>query len=72
VSAVTKARARVAILTRHRETDDPDLGKAKADLHEARLLEAIQREVAAAPPLTMEQRAKLAAILLTAPSGGAA
>jgi hypothetical protein len=68
----SKVASRVGILSRHRKPDDPDLRQARADLAEARLREAIQREAANDPPLTVEQRSRLA-VLLLAPSdqGGA-
>ena len=63
-------RARIAALSRSRATDDPDLIEARRDLHAARLAEHITRVVDAAPPLTDEQRDRLAVLLR--PSGGAA
>ncbi len=65
----TAERARVASLTRSRPADDPDLIEARRALRAERLAEAIRRTVAEAPPLTDEQRARLAALLHT--PGGA-
>lgn len=56
-------RGKVAALSRSRSADDPDLAAARRNLKAARLEEYITRMVAAAPPLTAEQRLSLAAIL---------
>lgn len=61
-------RGRVAALTRSRAIDDPELVDAKLKLREIRLAEYIQQTVEAAPPLTVEQRSRLALLL----RGGAA
>jgi hypothetical protein len=62
----TSERARVAGLTRRRPPDHPDLVEARRDLIAARLAQRIEDAVAAWPPLTAEQRAQLAILLLTA------
>jgi hypothetical protein len=67
VSELSKIHGRVAILSRHRQSNDPELAQAKADLAEARVRELIQRETSKAPPLTTDQRSRLA-VLLLAPS----
>ncbi len=59
----THHRARVAALSRDRAVNDPDLLEARRDLRAARLEEYIARTVAAAPPLTDEQRSRLALFL---------
>lgn len=61
----TTPRARVAALSRSRTADDPDMIDARRDLRAARLADYITRTVDAAPPLTAEQRDRLA-LLLTA------
>jgi hypothetical protein len=66
----TAERARVAALSRDRAPDDPDLINARRNLRAERLAAAIRKTVDAAPPLTIEQRARLAALLHT-PAGGA-
>lgn len=66
--SLTQPRARVAALSRSRSINDPDLVAAKRDLREARLAAYIQRTVDEAPPLTPEQRDRLALLL----RGGAA
>jgi len=66
----TQERARVASLTRSRAADDPDLVAARRNLAAARLADHIEKTIAAAPPLTAEQRDRLA-LLLRGPSGGA-
>jgi hypothetical protein len=59
----THERARVASLTRSRTPDDPDLIAARRNLRAARLEDYIRRTVDAAPPLTAEQRDRLALLL---------
>lgn len=59
----TAQRARVAGLSRSRPADDPDLLDARRDLRATRLAEHIARVVDEAPPLTPEQRDRLAVIL---------
>jgi hypothetical protein len=63
------ARARLNVLQRYRSPDDPAIARARADLREAKLAEAIRREAEADPPLSSEQRSRLAALLLR-PGGG--
>jgi hypothetical protein len=59
------ARARLAALQRHRPNpDDPDVTAARSGLREAKLAEEIRREADADPPLTPDQRARLAVLLL--------
>ncbi|WP_344054452.1 hypothetical protein [Microbacterium lacus] len=60
----TTERARVASLSRSRSADDPDLIAARRDLRAARIEDYIQRVVATAPPLTADQRSRLAALLV--------
>ncbi len=57
----TRERARLAALTRHHP--DADHGPARRDLRAAQLEEHIRRVVDAAPPLTADQKARLAGIL---------
>ncbi len=63
MSTWTVERARLASLTRSRTADDPDLVAARRDLRAARLEDHIARVVAEAPPLTNEQRERLALLL---------
>ena len=58
-----RERARVATHTRHHGPDDPRTALARRDLRAARLAEHITRTVDAAPPLTPEQRDRLAMLL---------
>lgn len=67
MSSWTTERARVASLTRSRADDDPDLLDARCNLRAERLADYIKRTVDAAPPLTAEQRDRLAALLRPAP-----
>lgn len=59
----TSERARVASLSRSRPADDPDLVDARRNLRAERLAAHIEKVVAEAPPLTAEQRDRLAALL---------
>jgi hypothetical protein len=73
VSAVRTHRARVAALTRHHSKDDPKVVDATRDLRAASLEQYIRQVVAEAPPLTNEQREKLAMLLHgSTPNRGAA
>lgn len=56
-------RARVASLSRSRAADDPDLVDAYRNLRAERLADYINKVVGGAPPLTDEQRTRLAALL---------
>lgn len=64
-----RERARIAALSRARESDDPDLIEARRNLRALRLEDHVRQVVAEAPPLTTEQRARIAALLKV---GGAA
>lgn len=66
----THERARVAALTRSRPADDPDLIRARQNLRAERLADCIRETVDAAPPLTAEQRDRLALLLRPAPVPG--
>ncbi|MGV0695861.1 hypothetical protein [Mycobacterium paraintracellulare] len=61
--AVNQRRAKYAALIRHRSADDPDVLDAKRDLVAEGLRVHIERVLASAPPLTAEQRDRIAAIL---------
>ena len=62
-TAIYRHRGRVAALSRSRGADDPDLIAARRDLRVERLADHIRRTVDAAPPLTVEQRDRLAMLL---------
>lgn len=68
----TTERARVASLSRSRAADDPDLIEARRNLKVERLADYIERVVNDAPPLTREQRDKLATLLRGVGRGEAA
>ena len=68
----TAERARVASLSRSRSSDDPDLIAARQNLRAARLEDYIRRTVDQAPPLTAEQRERIAALLRPSAGGDAA
>ena len=65
----THQRARVARLSQTRQPDDPMLSAARRDLRASRAEDYIRELVAQAPPLTAEQRDRLATLLR---GGGAA
>lgn len=68
MSTWTHERARIAGLSRDRRPDDPELVDARRNLKALRLEDAVAKAVAEAPPLTSEQRDRIAALLRT---GGA-
>ena len=70
MSETLALRGRVASLSRSRSATDPDLVNARRDLAAAKLDAYIQKVVAEAPPLTDEQRDRIAALLR--PAGGGA
>ncbi len=65
---VAHARARHAGLSRGRAADDPEVICAKRDLKAARLAEYVRRVVAEAPPLTPDQRDRIALLLRGGPA----
>jgi hypothetical protein len=77
MSTWTSERARIAALKRgiragERPADDPALTEAYRNLRALRLEEYIEKTLAAAPPLTDEQRSRLAELLKPVRVGGAA
>lgn len=64
----TIERARVASLSRSRTSDDPDLIEARRNLKAELLADYVARVVATAPPLSPEQRDRIATLIH---SGGA-
>ena len=60
---VAHHRARIGALSRDRRPDDPELLDAKRSLAAERLAEYIAKTLGAAPPLTDEQRTRLAELL---------
>lgn len=66
---VSHHRARVASLSRDRAPNDPEITAAKRDLRAELLAEHVARIIAQAPPLTDEQRDRIAGLLR---AGGAA
>lgn len=59
----TTERARVASLSRSRTADDPELLAARRSLKAARAEDYIRRLLDQAPPLTHDQRRRLATLL---------
>ena len=56
-------RARVAVLTRYRDPDDPELLAARRRMQEEALVTAISKALAKAPPMTDQLRARIFALL---------
>ena len=69
LSVIKSGRGRVAALSRSRQPDDPELLAARRDLAADVISDHIARIVAKAPPLTDEQRDRIAT-LLRAGGGG--
>jgi hypothetical protein len=67
--ATAHYRARVAALSRDRLPDDPDLVSARQNLAVLKIEDHVRRVIAQAPPLTDEQRERIADLLR---AGGAA
>lgn len=61
--SVARYRAQVAGLSRDRANDDPDLRDARQNLRAAKLENHIAKVLSEAPPLTDEQRERIAALL---------
>lgn len=59
------SRARVAALARHRPADDPELAMARSEHRAATLEDRLRADL---PSLTLEQRARLARILVGPPA----
>jgi hypothetical protein len=72
MSTMFAARGKLNALQRHRPPDDPAIDAARVDLRVAKLADEIIREAEADPPLSSEQRSRLAALLLRPTSGEAA
>jgi len=62
-ASTLSARATHAALTRHRGANDPKTLDARRDLAVANIEHYVKRTVEAAPPLTGEQRDRLALLL---------
>jgi hypothetical protein len=60
----THERAKIAALTRRRPPDHPDVVEARRSLRAERLAAKITETVAGWPPLTEQQKASLAILLL--------
>ncbi len=71
-AAGSRHHARVAALSRSRTADDPDMIAARRDLAEAKLSAYIAQVLAEAPPLSIEQRTRLAELLAPVRRGGEA
>lgn len=62
-AAATRERARYASLTRSRPADDPELLEAKRKWRAEMFAGHVAKLVAEAPPLSDEQRARIAGLL---------
>lgn len=75
-SVLRRRAGRLNALRRHRTDDDPAVLDAARDLAAERLVEHVRRVVDQAPPLTTEQRDRIAALLRAPgpipPAGGIA
>ncbi len=65
-------RARVGSLSRSRTADDPELLDARRNLAEANIADYIEKTLAQAPPLSPEQKTRLAELLRPVRNGGGA
>jgi hypothetical protein len=61
--AAAHHRAKLANLCRDRQPDDPEIATARLNLRAEMLAAHVAEVVAKAPPLTAEQRDRIAAIL---------
>ncbi|MGY4650480.1 hypothetical protein [Mycobacterium sp. URHB0021] len=66
MSSLASARSRFGILKRHYGEDHPKTLSAKEALDDERLMTAVQRALAAAPPLTDEVRQRILGMLMGA------
>jgi hypothetical protein len=69
MSARTIGRSRVASLSRSRTPDDPELVDARRELAVANLENYVARVIDAAPPLTQQQRDRIASLIQPAGRG---
>lgn len=69
MSRLTPSRRRNALL-RYRSADDPVVVEATKEMRAARLEQFIREAVDTAPPLSREQRTKLALLLTAEQAGG--
>lgn len=69
--AFREQRGRLAILTRHRGPDAPEVAAARRDLAAQKLEDHVRAIVAQAPPLTDEQRTRIARLLAPAAEAAA-
>jgi hypothetical protein len=77
MSSWTKARSDVAILSRavkrgDKPADCPELADARRNFAAIQIANYIEKQLAAAPPLTEEQRCRLAELLRPARQAGGA
>ncbi|WP_273733367.1 hypothetical protein [Mycolicibacterium septicum] len=62
-SRALDARNKLASTARHHSDDPSKIDDARRDLAEAKIADYVERVLAAAPPLTDEQRVRLAELL---------
>jgi hypothetical protein len=63
MSRALAARNKLANTARHHSDDQSKIASARADLAEAKIADYVERVLAEAPPLTDEQRTRLAELL---------
>jgi hypothetical protein len=63
MSRALEARNRLANTARHHSNDQSKIASDRAELAEAKIADYIERMLAEAPPLTDEQRTRLAELL---------
>lgn len=64
-NSVQSKRALVGALTRFRPADDPDLATAREQMAEEKFVAAVERALAAAPPIRPEVRDRVIGLLST-------
>jgi hypothetical protein len=62
-TSVTKASSKLALTTRYRGATSPEATEARRDLAAVKITSYVEKVVATAPPLTPEQRDRVAAAL---------
>lgn len=72
LSPAMDARNRLASVTRHHPDDTEKITAARRDLAATKIAEYVRKTVDAAPPLTDEQRERIAALLRPSTGGDAA
>ncbi|CAJ1504289.1 hypothetical protein MU0083_003399 [[Mycobacterium] kokjensenii] len=72
MSRALAARNRLGITTRHHRGNSEKITEARRELAEAKIHDFVERTLSQAPPLTDEQRTRLAELLKPVRKSGAA